>query len=522
MAMPDWRSVELNPGVLREPTVDGNHVVLWLPREKDAESQHWQRISNVPGAPITTADGICAMPATSLPARQPTLGLFAKVLQLFRKTSGGPAWLLPSGGSAEQSGDRRTDLMLLWPADETPSLEEAQIRSRFPTAEAVEKVGQNLFLITGVQAGLKRQEGTPTASREAGPTLAAPPAAVPPAAEPATAVPAAVPAAAVPPAAVSLPPEPPDPPRAVTPPAVVPMQPRDEAEQLLTAARQSGDRHKEAVALTDLGISNMRSGEPSRAIGLLEQALTIARDLGDQAQEADVLENLGMAVLATGLPARALEFLEQALGHARTTGNRFGQKIVLESLGRAYSAMRDPIQALACYDEALTLAREVGDYQQEADLLWYQAVEYAELGQREHVFTTAQAAIALFQSRGKPQAGFLADQLQKYAASEASARLPPGGFGGVIVTGAWSQPSSGANSSGPGLLRMAISAVKSAAKFLGSGLKTVPAATQQQRLGTCQTCEHHTGMRCKLCGCFTTVKAWLPHEDCPIGKWPAP
>ena len=35
---------------------------------------------------------------------------------------------------------------------------------------------------------------------------------------------------------------------------------------------------------------------------------------------------------------------------------------------------------------------------------------------------------------------------------------------------------------------------------------------------TCAGCEHHTGVRCKLCGCFTNAKAWLPHEACPLGK----
>jgi len=58
------------------------------------------------------------------------------------------------------------------------------------------------------------------------------------------------------------------------------------------------------------------------------------------------------------------------------------------------------------------------------------------------------------------------------------------------------------------------------AKFVSSGFKTASAATLEKRLGTCATCEHHTGIRCRLCGCFTGVKARMPHEHCPIGKWP--
>jgi hypothetical protein len=68
---------------------------------------------------------------------------------------------------------------------------------------------------------------------------------------------------------------------------------------------------------------------------------------------------------------------------------------------------------------------------------------------------------------------------------------------------------------------MALSATKAMAKFLGSGGKTTPAATGAQRLQTCATCEHHTGLRCRLCGCFTNVKVRLLHESCPLGKWAA-
>jgi hypothetical protein len=72
-----------------------------------------------------------------------------------------------------------------------------------------------------------------------------------------------------------------------------------------------------------------------------------------------------------------------------------------------------------------------------------------------------------------------------------------------------------------GWLRMATSAATASAKFVGSGLKVVSSETRQRRLRVCASCEHHTGMRCRVCGCFTSAKTWLPHEACPIGRWPA-
>jgi hypothetical protein len=70
------------------------------------------------------------------------------------------------------------------------------------------------------------------------------------------------------------------------------------------------------------------------------------------------------------------------------------------------------------------------------------------------------------------------------------------------------------------IFRMAFSVIKSMGKFVGSGMKTVSAETHGKRLQACGSCPRHTGVRSRLCGCFTNVKAWLPHEDCPIGKWP--
>ena len=41
----------------------------------------------------------------------------------------------------------------------------------------------------------------------------------------------------------------------------------------------------------------------------------------------------------------------------------------------------------------------------------------------------------------------------------------------------------------------------------------------QQRWDTCNTCEHFTGTRCKLCGCFMKKKVGLLSSTCPTNKW---
>jgi hypothetical protein len=57
-------------------------------------------------------------------------------------------------------------------------------------------------------------------------------------------------------------------------------------------------------------------------------------------------------------------------------------------------------------------------------------------------------------------------------------------------------------------------------KVVQSSETTLPEA-RDKRLQTCAGCEYHTGLRCRVCGCFTGAKAALAHEECPVGKWPA-
>jgi tetratricopeptide (TPR) repeat protein len=304
----------------------------------------------------------------------------------------------------------------------------------------------------------------------------------------------------------------------------------------LVAARQAGDRSGEAAALTDLGIiANMRDGDPRRGVALLQQALAITRQLADRTREGDVLGNLGLAVLAAGQAQQALELFEQELACARAVGDRFAEKTALYHLGLAQARQGDLGRALASLEQALALARDLGDHEHEAVLLWYVGIQHAELGQRDQAIAQAQAAVDLLKKRGKPQAASFADYLEWYrkgATGILAQSIPkpePGAasdafFGGSIVASAWSAESSPASpqqTSGPGLLRMAISAAKSMVTFFGSGFKMVTPPIHRKRVETCAACEHHTGLRCRLCGCFTNAKAWMGHENCPIGKWPA-
>jgi tetratricopeptide (TPR) repeat protein len=478
MKIPDWRKLAFEKGVVPEPVPDGSRIVLWLRGGQEGGYQYWERIGTVARAEVTAGQGLCATPATSIRARQRTRGFFGKLFGGLGEGKADQVWTLPNGETAEQCGERKTDLVLVWPEDGAGALDETRVKSRWPQGKRFRRLGKGLFLVSGIEAAV----ATP-GEEEPLPPMGCP---------------------------------------------------RARGEQLLAEARKAGDRRAEATALTDLAIMSLSENDAPGAVRRLEEALAIVRQLGDKAREADVLSNLGQTALSAGQPGQARALFEQTLVLARETGDRFTEKLALERLGLAFSALGDHTRALALFGQALPLARAAGDRTHEANLLWHQGVQYAEMGGRDQAVAQARAAIDLLQSANKkPQAELFANHLRSYLHADPGAELGGNGaatfqgsaFGGSVVAGMAADPLAGApaqgRASGPGLLRMAISAAKSMTTFLASGMKTVSPEVQQKRLKTCATCEHHTGLRCRICGCFTNVKTKMPHEDCPIGKWPA-
>jgi tetratricopeptide (TPR) repeat protein len=477
MQLSDLQIQELCPNVLRESTPDNSRLVLWLCGDRAKSFQHWERISSVARADVAIVGGVCSIPAVSIGARQHVQGPVRKLFERLRGGGVAHQWTLPSGETAAEVSGRRTDLLLVWATDKVLRLDESEVKLRWPASERITCLAKNLFVVYGVkdQRPLGSQPDT-----EFSPT-----------------------------AQSSI----------------------ETGEQALAAARKASNQHLEAVALTDLGIIQRDEGNAERAVELLEHALALTRQLGDQPREADILGNLGLALLAFGQPARAVTAFEQELASARALNDRFAIKIALEHYGYAYSGMGDPNNALLCFEHALQLTRELGDRQQEAKLLWSECIQYADLGQPDRALVVGQAAVDVYQNMRSPKSTWFAEHLRRYRSGEIST-LP--GLAEAVRQGSQSAFTYGGSinassttaqvglqpGGGPGILRMALSAGKAMAKFIGSGMKTAAPETAQERLHVCATCEHHTGLRCRICGCFTNAKARMLNEDCPIGKWP--
>jgi tetratricopeptide (TPR) repeat protein len=304
-------------------------------------------------------------------------------------------------------------------------------------------------------------------------------------------------------------------------------KPRELANKLLGAAREAKDRHSEASMLTDLGVVDLREGAFQQGIDRFDQAVALARQLQDPCLESDALTNQALAYLGNGQHQRALAILEQEIVRAQTAGDLYQEKTALDHMGMVHAVVGNNVQALEVYQRALVIAEKVGDREHQADLLWLVAVQHAQLGGRDQAMTFGRMAIDLYQELGNPNAAEFAENLRQYSRGTSSIRL----MGNKEVRegqGGYPAPNQQNDHlvatmppSGPRLLWNVFLAAKSLAKFFASGMKRVTSAIYRERLESCAGCPHHTGVRCKICGCFTNLKAWVPHAKCPIGNWSA-
>ncbi len=225
MNAPDLQKLTLEPAIVREQSTDASRLVLWVPAERDHTFQYWERIGNVVRSLVSEEQGVYTTAATAVRARQRLGGGLGAIWHRIFQSKKEHEFTLPNGRVAEQCGQRRSDLAIVWVDTDGPVLDEASVQARWPDAQSSRRLGDHLFLVSGIRP--------PGARGEA--------------------------------------------PAAEQPEATNGLSPREYAERLLAAARQSGNRQREVTALTDLGVTVLNEGDAQASIGHLEKALALAR-----------------------------------------------------------------------------------------------------------------------------------------------------------------------------------------------------------------------------------------------------
>jgi len=219
---------------------------------------------------------------------------------------------------------------------------------------------------------------------------------------------------------------------------------RSAYETGLAAARRIGDRTAQNRLLNGLGLALYDVQEYSEAIEVYSEGLAVAEELGDRPQVASILGNiagcwsrLGDYETSEQMHRRGLELFREignpqnlassltnlgnmlheakrleesheaqtgALAAAREAGNRryeaiiaFNRAEVCMDLGRLTEAEED-------YRLALTAAQEAGDRPVEAEALRSLARPLRALSRPEEARVALQAALAVFEALGSPEA----------------------------------------------------------------------------------------------------------------------
>ncbi|MGO8753108.1 MAG: hypothetical protein ACLQNE_44765 [Thermoguttaceae bacterium] len=456
----------LQAGILREPDSDDGHLILWVPGGREGSSQLWHRVSIVPGAKIIRRAGLHFVTATATPFRQLERARFGRLLEHFFGDGGNRDWLIPNGEVAEQYGDRRTDVVVVWAEEQETPPSEMQIGAHWPEAVQVQPLGARIWLVWNAREVAAQSD------------------------------------------------------------SVLPDMPSlDDAQRLLARARENGDCAAQVTALADLGLLALEHRDLPRALPALNEALALARSAGDRGREGDVLGILGLAGLAAKDLEGARQNLAQALAIARSLGDRYAEKVTLERLSAVCAATGDFLQSLELLSAALALARDLDDRAHAADLLWHMAVRHAEAGRREDALSHGQAAVELLERLGNPQAQVYREDLERFRHAVEEPGVDPNSRTLQTVSTALpfdappAQSASERRTTALNYLRMAVSAAKGLSRFIASGLKTVDPQTLAIRREQCSRCAQYTGLRCRVCGCYTNLKLRLPYEQCPLHLW---
>ncbi|MEG5187368.1 CHAT domain-containing tetratricopeptide repeat protein [Microcoleus sp. B4-C3] len=170
--------------------------------------------------------------------------------------------------------------------------------------------------------------------------------------------------------------------------------------QSLPLSRATGDRGGEAITLNNIGSVYSELGEKQKALEYFSQSLPLRRAVGDRRGEAVTLTNIGTVYSGLGEKQKALEYYSQSLPLFQATGDRGGEAVTLTSIGSVYSELGEKQKALEYYSQSLPLRRAVGDRSGEAVTLTNIGSVYSALGEKQKALEYYSQSLPLFQATG--------------------------------------------------------------------------------------------------------------------------
>ncbi|MFF0515675.1 ATP-binding protein [Streptomyces sp. NPDC004250] len=132
------------------------------------------------------------------------------------------------------------------------------------------------------------------------------------------------------------------------------------------AARNAGDRHREAGVLNNLGQALSKGGRAQDAIDAYTRARDLFQDIGDRHEEAGAWSNIGNALALAGRARKAIVAHTRARDLFQDIGDRHCEARVWANLGVALRDAGRTRKAVEAHTRARTLFHAVGDGSGEA------------------------------------------------------------------------------------------------------------------------------------------------------------
>ncbi|MEG4381255.1 CHAT domain-containing tetratricopeptide repeat protein [Microcoleus sp. M2_C6] len=171
-------------------------------------------------------------------------------------------------------------------------------------------------------------------------------------------------------------------------------------EEALKLYREAGDRRREAVTFSNIGLVYSELGEKQKALEYYSQSLPLSRATGDRGGEAITLSNIGLIYSQLGEKQKALEYYSQSLPLSRATGDSGGEATTLNNIGNVYSQLGEKQKALEYYSQSLPLSRAVGDRRVEATTLNNIGSVYDDLGEKQKALEYYSQSLPLSRATG--------------------------------------------------------------------------------------------------------------------------
>lgn len=171
------------------------------------------------------------------------------------------------------------------------------------------------------------------------------------------------------------------------------------SQTALKLSQRSSDPLVKGVAWNNLGLV-LRELRRDEAITAHERALDIFKQLGDRHRESMALSNLGAVLAILGRLEEAVPAQEHALEIFQETGDRHSEAATWNNLGSTLKKLGRFDESITAHENARRINQEIGNLHGEGTAWGNVAVSLERLGRLEEAVTAHERARDIFQETG--------------------------------------------------------------------------------------------------------------------------